>query len=124
MPKIASMNFEKALISASTTNSAIILSKIDWLTIIQTTQINQAIGYVQSLTTSEDTLTQFLAYFNSTWMVRFPQSLWNISAGMMNRTNNALERYNRRLNDFFPIHTQAYVLLSKLSKTNFCISKK
>ncbi|KAF0992255.1 hypothetical protein HZS_2407 [Henneguya salminicola] len=38
-------------------------------------------------------------------MVHFPPSLWNISAGietgMMNRTSNALERWYRRLNDFF-----------------------
>ncbi|KAF0987991.1 LOW QUALITY PROTEIN: hypothetical protein HZS_7897 [Henneguya salminicola] len=63
--------------------------------------INQAIGYIQSLTTVEDTPNQFWAYFNRTWMVRFAPCLWNISAGMMNRINNALERYNRRLNDFF-----------------------
>ncbi|KAF0987844.1 hypothetical protein HZS_2649 [Henneguya salminicola] len=31
----------------------------------------------------------------------FALSLWNISAGMMNRANKALKRYNRRLNDFF-----------------------
>ncbi|KAF0985628.1 hypothetical protein HZS_1446, partial [Henneguya salminicola] len=39
--------------------------------------------------TAKETLNQFLAYFNRTWMVRFAPSLWNISAGMMNRTSNA-----------------------------------
>ncbi|KAF0985641.1 hypothetical protein HZS_2261 [Henneguya salminicola] len=37
--------------------------------------INQAIGYIQSLTTVEDTLNQFWAYFNRTWMVRFPPNI-------------------------------------------------
>ncbi|KAF0986840.1 hypothetical protein HZS_3190 [Henneguya salminicola] len=84
MPKIGTMDFEKALISAInhefpesrvigvyfhfkqtlhrklkkyrvlSTNSAIILSKMELFTIIKIVQINQAIGYIQSLTTSED----------------------------------------------------------------------
>ncbi|KAF0992964.1 hypothetical protein HZS_3421 [Henneguya salminicola] len=61
------------------------------LTIIQIVQINQTIGDIQSLTTTKDTLNQLWVYFNLTWMVRFPPSLWNISAAMVNRTNNALE---------------------------------
>ncbi|KAF0987701.1 hypothetical protein HZS_3295 [Henneguya salminicola] len=35
--------------------------------------INQAIAYIQSLTTDQDTLNQFSAYFKRRWMVRFPQ---------------------------------------------------
>ncbi|KAF0991025.1 hypothetical protein HZS_3638 [Henneguya salminicola] len=103
MPKIVTMDFEKALISAtnhefpesrvlecyfhfkqalhrklkkcrvSSTNSDIILSKMELFTIIQIVQINQAIGYIQSLTTAKDTLNQFWGYFNRTWMVRFSQ---------------------------------------------------
>ncbi|KAF0986523.1 hypothetical protein HZS_334 [Henneguya salminicola] len=84
----------------SSTSYPIILSKRELITNIQIVQINQAIGYIQSLTTAEDTLNQFLDYFNRTWVVRSPLSLCHISAGMVNRTNNALERYNRRLNDF------------------------
>ncbi|KAF0988096.1 hypothetical protein HZS_4053 [Henneguya salminicola] len=37
-----------------------------------------------SLNTAEDTLNQFRAYIKHKWMVRFPPSLWNISAGMIN----------------------------------------
>ncbi|KAF0991571.1 hypothetical protein HZS_1784 [Henneguya salminicola] len=34
-------------------------------------------------------------------MVGLPPILWNLTDGMVNRTINALERYNRRLNDLF-----------------------
>ncbi|KAF0988605.1 hypothetical protein HZS_5745 [Henneguya salminicola] len=92
---------------------------MDWLTISQIVQINQAIAYIPSLTTAEGILNQFWVYFNRTWMVRFPPSLWNIADGMMNRANNALERYNRRLKDLF---ANAHPNICSL--TNFSKSKK
>ncbi|KAF0989855.1 hypothetical protein HZS_4094 [Henneguya salminicola] len=94
MPNIVTMNFEKALISAVNHEfpesralrcyfpfkqaSHRKLKKYRLLTIIKIVQINQAIGYIQSLATAKDTINQFWAYFNLTWMV----SLWNISAGI------------------------------------------
>jgi hypothetical protein len=47
----------------------------------------------------------FWAYFRNTWLVRFPPTLWrnNNDDITLNgaRTNNCLERYNRRLGDKF-----------------------
>jgi hypothetical protein len=48
---------------------------------------------------------EFIEYFKKTWIERFDSSLWNVSEcfqlNLVGRTNNALERYNRRLNEQF-----------------------
>jgi hypothetical protein len=46
----------------------------------------------------------FWRYFNRTWLTQYKISDWNINGVMSlnNRTNNALERYNRTLNNEFP----------------------
>jgi hypothetical protein len=47
----------------------------------------------------------FWAYFRDTWMKRFPPALWRVNTKedevLAGRTNNCLERYNRRLGDKF-----------------------
>ena len=62
----------------------------------------------QALLGDEDILKfdMFLDYFRSTWMTLFSPNDWNISAQinhhmLANRTNNALESYNRHLNNLF-----------------------
>ncbi|KAF0987857.1 hypothetical protein HZS_8101 [Henneguya salminicola] len=108
MPKIVPMDFEKALIFAANyefPESRVIGCYFHFKKALHRKlkkyRINQAIGYIQSLTTAVDAQNQFLAYFNHTWMVRFSTSLCNISAGIRSRTNNALKHLNRRLNDLF-----------------------
>ena len=52
----------------------------------------------------------FWKYFISTWMVRYNPKVWNIHSfatdnsefTLINRTNNPLERFNRKMNDSFP----------------------
>ena len=52
----------------------------------------------------------FWSYFISTWMVRYNPRVWNVHSfvtensefTLINRTNNPLERFNRKMNDSFP----------------------
>lgn len=52
----------------------------------------------------------FWSYFISTWMVRYNPRVWNVHCfvtensefTLINRTNNPLERFNRKMNDSFP----------------------
>ncbi|KAF0989678.1 hypothetical protein HZS_1549 [Henneguya salminicola] len=57
------------------------------------------------LLTHEDAVDKFWQYFERTRPVRFPHNAWNSSEipqlEIKNRTNNVLERYNKRLSDFF-----------------------
>ncbi|KAF0990696.1 hypothetical protein HZS_1232 [Henneguya salminicola] len=69
---------------------SIILSKMKSLTQISHSEINDAITDIQTFFSRK---------------IRFDPSLWNVSevesAGMVNITNNAIMRYNRRLNENF-----------------------
>lgn len=89
----------------STSNLTVILQKIELLTIIPSHQIPKAIDYIKSLLVHEEAVDTFWSYFEKTWLVRFPSNVWNnfdiSQSDLMNRTNNGLERYNRRMNDFF-----------------------
>lgn len=89
----------------SNTNTNIILQSIELLTLIPVSQIPAAIQFIKQKTESEDKLDKFWIYFEKTWLKRFDPTMWNSSnlgdGDMINRTNNALERYNRRLNDNF-----------------------
>ncbi|KII67378.1 hypothetical protein RF11_05144 [Thelohanellus kitauei] len=83
----------------------LILSKIELLTVIPLEEISMAIRYLKEILPQTDTSTLFWQYFENTWIRRYDPSLWNISTvdeyQISGRTNNCLERYNRRLNDFF-----------------------
>lgn len=88
-----------------TTNASLLLSKIELLTKVPHSEIEPAIRYIQSFMVEENGLEQFWAYFRSIWLIRFDPTIWNSSylesSEIANRTNNALERYNRRLNEHF-----------------------
>jgi hypothetical protein len=73
--------------------------------------------------------TRFWIYFEGTWMVRYDPKVWNINGclntdcytftdeeEMINRTNNPLERYNKRLNEKFSVSS-----CGSPSMTNFII---
>jgi len=54
---------------------------------------------------------KFFAYFVNTWTKRFPPELWNVeflekttNESIICRTNNILERYNRKLNENLSAH--------------------
>lgn len=89
----------------SGSNSIVILEKVELLTLVPAHEILSAIQYIKTLTTNEDNVNMFWLYFERTWLSRFPPNVWNTfdipESDFKNRTNNALERYNRRLNDFF-----------------------
>lgn len=86
-------------------NAQIILSKIELLTVLPINEINLGIDYIKTLTTEQPELSAFWNYFTRTWLQRFNPALWNLSnlgdVNMAGRTNNSLERYNRRLGEHF-----------------------
>lgn len=86
-------------------NSKIILNKIELITIVPIEDIEIAIRYAKSLTTEQPELISFWNYFEIIWRKRFDPQLWNLSSindqELAGRTNNALERYNRRLGEHF-----------------------
>jgi len=60
----------------------------------------------------------FFLYFKSTWCKRFGPELWNVehikkclNENLVCRTNNALERYNRKLNENLQPHANIIALL-------------
>ena len=88
---------------------------MDLLTTIRKEELeSKGIFYVRSLI--EDGLSKkdikkwdsFWAYFNRYWMSPNLVDIWNLTGkehdvyDLQNRTNNGLERYNRRLNEKFP----------------------
>jgi hypothetical protein len=51
---------------------------------------------------SESKWSEFWKYFSKTWLNKYDPHTWNIFGldnDFINRTNNPLERYNRRLNE-------------------------
>ena len=57
----------------------------------------------------ESSFDSFWKYFLETWMKRFKPAQWNINShtndndDVINRTNNPLERFNRKLKNEFPV---------------------
>lgn len=91
-----------------TRNSSFIhstLDNIELLTVIPSAEISFGIQYIKSLNTIDNDALLFWTYFENTWMRIFNPSLWSLCNvedwEIAGRTNNALERYNRRINDFF-----------------------
>ena len=63
----------------------------------------------------------FWLYFQKTWIKKYPPQLWNISmlsdTNVAGRTNNALERYNRRLGDHFAMpHPSLITFVSTIGR--------
>ncbi|KAF0988013.1 hypothetical protein HZS_2772 [Henneguya salminicola] len=113
MPQIITCDFELSHISAikhefpsiSDHNCRIILSNIELLTVVPIEEITTVLRYISTLTVLQPELTSFWSYFNLIWRRRFEPQLWNISnindKNITGRTNNALERYNRRTGENF-----------------------
>lgn len=63
----------------------------------------------------------FWRYFKNVWIKRFPPALWNIGGidtnQCMGRTNNYLERYNRRIGEkFINSHPNIYAFVSVIQE--------
>jgi len=88
--------------------------KINILLIIPIDEIvTKGIPFVRSLVDESEYKTayhNFWNYFTKTWMNDYNPQLWNLNSFaesddiLMNRTNNPLERYNRRLNELISAH--------------------
>jgi hypothetical protein len=93
---------------------------INILPLVPVTELHVAIQYIRSKF-NEKTIVEgkekdytskfdlFWSYFEKVWMRDYDSNLWNISSiiasgqleELVNRTNNALERYNRHLHEHF-----------------------
>ncbi|KII69963.1 hypothetical protein RF11_07748 [Thelohanellus kitauei] len=83
-------------------------------------EILQKIRVLYRGTSSETKWESFLAYFNDVWMKKYPIEIWNNfnlfnnESNNMFRTNNALERFNRELNERFTNpHPNLYCFIKK-----------
>jgi hypothetical protein len=56
---------------------------------------------------------KFIAYFHSTWMVRFPPELWSVGEEHR-RTNNNLEGFNNKIKHHIPNKPSGWVFLDGL----------
>jgi len=77
---------------------------LDILTLIPHGEVKtKGIAYVKSLLPETDKWNEFWKYFRGTWLTRYDIGDWNVHdvINAQNRTNNALERFNRTLNDLF-----------------------
>eukprot|EP00644_Phytophthora_capsici_P002883 jgi/Phyca11/129533/e_gw1.85.132.1 len=87
---------------------------IDVLTVIPINEITEkGIPFVRSRVDESGHRVKwdtFWRYFKRTWMLTYAPALWNINVisetmDIVNRANNALERFNRDLNESFSQHT-------------------
>ncbi|KII62541.1 hypothetical protein RF11_08025 [Thelohanellus kitauei] len=88
----------------STADSSIILQNIELLTLVPLYKISKAMEFIKSKTSKDNRRMTFWFYFENTWLKRFDPSIWNTSTKKpqeLIRTNNGLERYNRRFYEFF-----------------------
>jgi hypothetical protein len=81
------------------------------LTLVTKSEIHLVFDYMETKALQKNeplrtVVEEFRVYFEEFWMPKF--DFWNVSRfecsfGNLKRTNNCLERYNRRLNDKFPL---------------------
>ncbi|KAF0986982.1 hypothetical protein HZS_7176 [Henneguya salminicola] len=68
-------------------------------------EISLGIKYIKIKTINDHDAILFWTYFQNTWIKKYNPTLLSLSnvedMEISGRTNNALERYNRRLNAFF-----------------------
>lgn len=83
-----------------------ISNDLNFLTILKKKELQKGLSYLEAIYNStEPKFKKFLNYFKKVWLKKFPFELWNINfkgnKKLITRTNNPLERYNRRLNEQF-----------------------
>lgn len=105
--------------------------KLRKLTRVRNTEIQATIDSLKRGTEmGKNCWTPFWNYFSNTWMKKFPSNLWNISWSKdkqeVKRTNNCLERYNRRMGEkFLNAHPNVFSFVSVIREeeshyTNLC----
>ncbi|KAF0990297.1 hypothetical protein HZS_7986 [Henneguya salminicola] len=79
-------------------------SNIELLAVLKISEVIDGINYIKSLLIEDESVEAFWNYFAKIRRKRLPPSLRNINAygvyHLAGRTNNCLERYNRRIGDF------------------------
>lgn len=83
-----------------------ISNELNFLTVLEKDKINIGIEYIKNkYKNSDEKFIEFMKYFEKTWLKKYDSDLWNIhqynTEELISRTNNPLERYNRRLNEQF-----------------------
>jgi len=103
------------------------LGAIDVLTMIPHNEvIVKGIPYVKSLLPETELWDRFWKYFEKTWIDRYGIGSWNIYGleNVQGRTNNALERHNRAINDLFPnAHPNLLNFAETIKKQSFETNK-
>jgi hypothetical protein len=96
---------------------------LDILTLVDQSKLGDVIHNFRSKTASNQCWQNFWVYFARTWMDRFPPALWNISqvanSLLSGRTNNCVERYNRRIGEKFPHAHPPLLSLISVMKAEF-----
>lgn len=99
-----------------------ISNSIDFLTVISIDEIEIALEYIKNkFIIKEQKINEFIEYFKRVWINKYPPILWNYSSMDVNsivaRTNNPIERYNRRLNEqFSTAHTSLIKFINVLQE--------
>lgn len=96
-------------ISSEEVSVAMMTGCLDVLTLVEEINIARTIKYLKNKIPNgkSDKWAKFWAYFQRTWMTRYPFETWNIhhmqyqDTVIQNRTNNALESFNAKLNAAF-----------------------
>ena len=93
---------------------------MNMLTVIPTEEMREGIRWVRAQvneTADKEKWDTFWEYFWATWCVRYNPLHWNVhkinadpSIELLNRTNNPLERFNRRFNAAFPNSTRPSIV--------------
>lgn len=102
------------------------IGNLDLLTVIPTNEIiKYGIPYIRANINEGDDVSkwnQFWLYFRKTWMTTFPANYWNINhaisenLNVVNRTNNALEVYNRIFTSKFKNGRPSLLMFTNICK--------
>ena len=102
--KMVKMNFAETSIRAAMERGS-----LDVLTTVKRSNVEKKLKELEEnmqRTDEHEKWKSFFSYFKQTWMMKYGVELWNHSTKqkedeIVHRTNNALESFNRRLNDRF-----------------------
>lgn len=80
--------------------------KFDFFLSLPINEIENGISYLEEIVFREnETMKKFMEYFRNTWITKYEPGVWNMTnkdvSKLVARSNNPIERYNRRLNDKF-----------------------
>lgn len=90
------------------------------LSLLPVANLEQAVTLLKRKYSTNPKAVQFWNYFERVWMRKYSPTLWNISKldltfKLTIRTNNILERYNKKMNEALPSHGKITGLIDFLS---------